>query len=339
MTVAAVSLAVLPALTTGAGPVVVKMATLAPEGSPWHEVLLEMSQAWHDSTNGDVILRIYPGGVAGDERDVIRKIRIGQLHAAAVTAEGLATITGSMKVFFIPLLVESLEELNYVRAGLRPGLSEELEEKGFKLLSWADVGWAYWFTRIPVLSPDDLRGLRLFNWAGDYRWIQLWKKGGFQPVPLASMDILPGLQTGLIDAISTTPLAALSFQWFSVAPHMLNLKWGVMIGAMVINLDVWESIPPVYHTPLLHIARETEKRAQDLVPQTERAVQVMREHGLTVHDLTAGQKQAWIRLTRSFYPEVRGQIVPEDIFDRALELKEEFRSQEPKDSIPSRSPE
>lgn len=321
------------------GQTVVKMATLAPEGTPWHEILLEMAQAWQDSTAGQVVLRIYPGGVAGDERDVIRKIHIGQLHAAAVTAEGLASISPSMKVFFIPLLVESLEELNHIRYHLRPQMSQELNEKGFKLLSWADVGWAYWFTRRPIYTPDQLRQLRIFNWAGDYQWTELWKKGGFHPVALASMDVLPGLQTGLIDALSTTPLAALSFQWFAVAPHMLNLKWGVLIGAFVISTDAWNSIPPVYHASLLNIAEETEKRALKLIPEMERAVKVMREHGLVVHDVTPDQRQSWMQVTRSFYPEIRGQIVPENIFDRAMELKEAFQMQERREQARTGSPE
>ncbi|MFQ6675762.1 MAG: TRAP transporter substrate-binding protein DctP [Fidelibacterota bacterium] len=316
-------------------PVVIKMATLAPEGSPWHELLLEMAQGWEDSTGGDVVLRIYPGGVAGDERDVIRKIRIGQLQAAAVTVEGLATISASMKVFFVPLLVESLEELNYIRVRLRPGLKKELEGKGFKLLGWADVGWVYWFTREAVYTPDDLRALRLFNWAGDYRWIELWKKGGFQPVPLASMDVLPALQTGLIDAISTTPLAALSFQWFAVAPHMLNLKWGVLMGAIIISLKAWESIPPVHHATLLRVSREVEGRAWTLIPEMERAVRVMEEHGLTVHDITPEQKGAWMSLTRSFYPRIRGDVVPQEVFDRALELKEAYQNRESRQPVPA----
>ena len=129
------------------------MATLAPVGSPWHNLLLEMGQKWRDATNGEVILRIYPGGVAGDERDMIRKIRIGQLHAAAVTIEGLTEISRDMSVFYIPMMVDSFEELDAIRDPLMPELEQGLADGEFRLLAWADVGWAYWFTRKPMYRP------------------------------------------------------------------------------------------------------------------------------------------------------------------------------------------
>lgn len=110
----------------------VKMATLAPTGSPWHELLIEMGQEWQRVTDGDVILRIYPDGVAGDERDIIRKIRIGQLHAAAITSEGLSEISWDMNVFYIPLLFESLEELDAIRDELNPYLAVELKKMDSK---------------------------------------------------------------------------------------------------------------------------------------------------------------------------------------------------------------
>ncbi len=110
------------------GKTVVKMATLAPIGSPWHNLLIEMGQAWRDATDGEVILRIYPGGVAGDERDMIRKIRIGQLHAAAVTIEGLTEISRDMNVFYIPMLVNSFSELDAVRKPLMHELENDLSD-------------------------------------------------------------------------------------------------------------------------------------------------------------------------------------------------------------------
>lgn len=308
-------------------PLVVKMATLAPDGSPWHELLLEMGQKWEAATGGEVQLRIYPAGVAGDERDMIRKIRIGQIHAAAVTVEGLAEITRDMNVFFIPLLVFSFEELDTIRVKLEPRLSTELEKNGFKLLSWADVGWAYWFTRKPIKTPQDLKKLRIFSWTGDYRWAELWKMGGFHPVPLASLDILPSLQTGLIDAIATTPMVALSMQWFALAPHMLDLKWGPMIGAVIISKDTWETIPAKYRSRLLDIAKEAEDQAREILFQAQDAIEVMRENGLEIHHPDHQERNAWLEFTKSFYPHIRGSLVPEEIFDKAIEMQQRLSGQ------------
>ncbi|MEE9166073.1 MAG: TRAP transporter substrate-binding protein DctP [Candidatus Neomarinimicrobiota bacterium] len=317
----------------GAGKtLVVKMATLAPDGSPWHEILVEMGQQWYEVTGGEVQLRIYPGGVAGDERHMIRKIRIGQIHAAAVTVEGLTEISRDMNVFFIPLLVSSFEELDALRDEMEPQLLSELERNGFKLLSWADVGWAYWFTREPIRTPQDLMDLRIFSWAGDYRWTELWKLGGFQPVSLASIDVLPSLQTGLVDAFATAPIVALSMQWFALAPYMLKLKWGPLIGAVIIGKKTWDAIPAEYHPDLLEIAKHTEDRARSLLPQARKALDAMQAHGLEIHIPSQEERDTWLRFTRSFYPHLRGNLIPEGIFDRAIELQKQLSVQKDQDN-------
>lgn len=307
--------------------IIVKLATLAPEGSPWHELLVEMGQKWREATHGDVVLRIYPGGIAGDERDMIRRIRIGQMHAAAVTTEGLTEISRDMNVFYIPLLVESFDELDALRDKLIPYLNPQLEKNGFKVLNWADVGWAYWFTREAISTPSDLRRLRLFNWTGDYHSAELWKKAGFHPVPLSAVDVLPSLETGLVEAFATNPMIALSMQWFAFAPNMLDMKWAPMAGALVISKTTWESIPEGYRENLMKISDEMEDRARDLVPKTHDAVGIMHEHGLEIHPISPENKKVWIELARSIYPHIRGTLVPEEIFDRAIRSTEEMRTQ------------
>ena len=300
------------------------MATLAPVGSPWHNLLLEMGQKWRDATNGEVILRIYPGGVAGDERDMIRKIRIGQLHAAAVTIEGLTEISRDMSVFYIPMLVDSFEELDAIRDPLMPELEQGLSDGEFRLLAWADVGWAYWFTRKPMYRPAELKRMRHFSWAGDYASEKLWRKGGFHPVPLASVDVLISLQTGVIDAFSTTPLVALSFQWFTSTPNMLDLKWGPIIGGLIISEKIWSKLPIEYHAILERISKEMETEARALVSEMNEPLQVMVENGLTIHQPSDEDREAWEELTVSFYPLIRGSLVPEGIFDKAIKLKKDL---------------
>jgi len=306
---------------------VIKLATLVPDGTSWHKLLIEMGQEWQQVTGGDVVLRIYPDGIVGDERDMIRKIRIGQIHAAAVTIEGLTEISQDMNAFYIPLLINSLEDLEKIRGELYPQLTSELEKGGFILLSWADVGWAYWFTRKPIYTPSDLKELRLFTWAGDYRFAELYKQAGFHPVPLSIEDVLPSLQTGLIDAFATVPIVALSKQWFAMTPHMLDLRWGPMIGAIIISKKMWNSIPDEYHKDLLKIAEKTEYRVKALLPEEEEAIKVMEEYGLIVHKLTPEQKSKWSELTKSLYPHMRGTLVPGELFDRVIKLQEELNTQ------------
>ncbi|MFQ6607062.1 MAG: TRAP transporter substrate-binding protein DctP [Fidelibacterota bacterium] len=307
--------------------VVIKLATLAPEGSPWHEILLELSQRWKKATKGEVIVKIYAGGVAGEERDVVRKMRIGQLQAAAVTVEGLTEISQDMNVFYIPMLAQSSEELAFIREKLAPDLHNDLNRKGFKLLAWADVGWAYWFTNEKITTPFQMQQLKLFTWAGDYRFVDLYKKLGFHPVPMSTADMLTSLQTKMIDGFATTPMFALSFQWFALAPHMLKMKWGPIIGGVVITNEAWNNIPVKYHPELEAITTDIEKKAGEIVALAEKAMEVMKENNLTVHDPTESDLEEWRKLMLSVYPYVRGSIVPEKIFDKAIALQRQFHQE------------
>ena len=323
---------------------IIKMATLAPDGSSWHELLVEMGRRWEQETDGQVILRVYPGGVVGDERDMIRKIRIGQIHAAAVSIEGLSEITRNINMFYIPLLWDSLEELQAVRRELYPYWETDFEKNGFKLLSWTNLGWIYLFSKTRVLTPDELKTKRIFAWAGNYTTLGLWKKAGFHSVPLALEDVLSSLQTGMIDAFPSAPLAALYYQWFPLAPHMLDLKWAPIAGAIIISNETWESLPRDFRPTLLRIATEMELQAEQIALQEEQAIDVMVAHGLVVHPLSGENKKAWIDFTRSFYPRIRGTLLPEEVFDRAVQLKKELgernhnRDAAPESRSQSRSP-
>ncbi|HEY5577793.1 MAG TPA: TRAP transporter substrate-binding protein DctP, partial [Deferrimonas sp.] len=236
-------------------PTVVKMATLAPEGSSWYRVLQEMGEEWRKASGGAVTLRIYPGGIAGDEDAVIRKMRIGQIQAAAITGIGLAYLEPSFYALHIPMMYESDEEFDFVRDRYAPVLERKLEEKGFIVLNWGDAGWVRFFSKDPVVTPAEAKALKLFQWAGDTNLVQLYKETGFHPVPLSTNDLLPGLQTGMVNGFSSTPLVALAFQWFGLAPHMADLRYAPLTGATVIERRAWEKIPPGLRPKLLEASR------------------------------------------------------------------------------------
>ncbi|HEY6867021.1 MAG TPA: TRAP transporter substrate-binding protein DctP, partial [Candidatus Eisenbacteria bacterium] len=212
-----------PANTLAAEPVTIKLATLVPDGSVWDKILKGMGAEWNQNTQGRVQLRIYPGGVAGDEPDIVRKMRIGQIQAAALTSAGLSAIDPSFKIFSLPMFYDSYDELHAVLAKLEPTLKQRLEARGFVLLNWGHGGWVYFFTKQPVSTVDELKKTKMFVWAGDDAMVQLWKSNGYHPVPLAATDILTGLQTGMIDAYPTTPLLALTLQWYRSTPNMVGI--------------------------------------------------------------------------------------------------------------------
>ena len=236
----AAALAALPA--AAASPIVIKLSTAAPEGTVWHQGLERMADDWKRTTDGRVTARIYAGGIAGDEPDMIRKMRLGQIHAASISIIGLSNIDDAFDVFSIPMFYDSYDELYHVMGQLEPAMRQRLEERGFVLLGWGIGGWVHVFTKRPVTRFDDLRDIKMFVSAGNAAWVRYWKKSGFRPVPLATTDVLTGLQTGLIDGLPSTPLAALSLQWFRQAPNMLDLGLAPLVGATVVSRKTWERL-------------------------------------------------------------------------------------------------
>ncbi len=177
------------ALALLAGParadnVVFKIASLVPQGSEWHHVLLQMADDWRKVSGGQVNVRLYPGGVAGDDTDVVRKMRLGTLNGGLLTTTGLTDVDRSVLALEIPLAYTSYAELDCTLGRLGPELERKMADKGFIVLAWTDGGWVRFFGKNPIRTPDDLKSAKLFTWAGDDQYVELWKNAGFNPIPL-----------------------------------------------------------------------------------------------------------------------------------------------------------
>lgn len=304
-----------------------KLATLVPEGSVWDKALREMADNWRRDSDGRVVLRIYPGGVAGSELDVLRKMRIGQLQAATLTTVGLEQLDAGFKVLTIPLFFDSYEEFFYVLDGLAPQLEQRLAEQGFVLLHWGHAGWVHFFSRTPVQSIADLKRLKIFVTAGSEEMVSWWTSNGFKPVALSPTDIMTGLQTGMIDVLPTTPLAGLSLQWFRQTPYMHELGLAPLTGATIVSRRAWDRISEEDRARLRARARAVEQRLVEEIPrQDQQAVEEMKARGLEV--MTSTDLPDWEAAARSFGASMRGDRVPAEIFDRALELRTEFRNRQ-----------
>jgi TRAP-type C4-dicarboxylate transport system substrate-binding protein len=309
------------------GPLVIKLATVAPEGSSWHRVLLDMGEEWKKVSGGAVVLRIYPGGVVGDEDAMLRKMRVGQLHAAAISGMGLAFLDRSFYGLHVPMMFASEEEFDYVRDRLSPLLEKRLEEKGFVVLNWGDAGWVYFFARKPFSHPSEMKEMKLYIGAGDEPLTQLYKEAGFRPVPISIVDILPGLETGLIDAFNATPLAALAFQWFALAPNMADLKWAPLTGATIIDKRAWERIPEEVRPKILEVSRSASERLRhEIRSLNDQAMKEMVKNGLKITHVSPSVEAEWRKIVVDIYPQIRGKIIPADVFDVVRKYRAEFRS-------------
>ena len=316
------------ALTAQTKPVTVRLATVMPSGTSYHQILQRMGQTWRQAPGGGVSLTIFAGGDMGGEADIVRRMRLGQLQAGMLSVVGLSEIDKQITALsYMPMMFRSTEELDYIREQLRPELEKGLLDKGFVTLFWGDAGWVRFFAKEPILHPGDLRRLKLFAWAGDNYMIDIEKALGFLPVPLETSDILPGLQTGLITAISTAPFYALATQVYGPAPHMLEMNWAPLVGATVITSKIWDSIPPATQQVLRKAAEEagTQMRARGR-QEAEDSVQTMAKRGLKVQKATPEVEAEWRRLAESVYPKIRGNMVPAAMFDKVQRLLAEYRA-------------
>ena len=312
---------------TASGPsaqnVTIKLATIVPDGSVWDKALKKMGADWASGTGGRVTTTVYSGGTQGDDPTVLRKIRLNALQAASLTSVGLASIDWSFNVFNVPFFFQNYDELNAVLEKLTPVLRQRAEAKGFVLVHWGHAGWLQIFSKRPVQTLADLKGLKLFTSAGDDRMTQWYKANGFQPRAMAMTDILTGLSTGMIEAMPSTPLASMAYQWHKQTPYMLDIGLAPFMGATVVSKRTWDSIPAADRAKMLEVSAAVEQQLRVDVPKGDSlAVTLMGAQGLKVTKATGDE---WQQEAEVLSKTMRGQMVPPDIFDLALKERDAFR--------------
>jgi TRAP-type C4-dicarboxylate transport system substrate-binding protein len=299
--------------------IILKLGTLAPEGSIWHDAMLEVRQKWLAITDGKLELRIYPGGVLGGEEEMVRKLQRRSIDAVGISGAGLPYLDRSVDVLNLPLLFESYEELHYVRGRIAPQLESRLQKRGFKVLSWSHGGWAYFFTKSPVRTPDDLRKLRLWISSGNPEAEKLFKEFGLHVVPLPVTELLTGLQTGLVEAIDVPPLFALLDRSYQLAGHMTDLRWAPVNGAVVMRDLSWRRIPAKYHDALLEAIRGVARVIQAKIRKAgEQSIVEMKARGLKVISVDADTLAWWRREAQAAYPALRKSMGFPKLFDSVL---------------------
>jgi TRAP-type C4-dicarboxylate transport system substrate-binding protein len=227
----------------------------------------------------------------------------------------------------MPLVFRSWEELNHLRVKLQPDLERRFHDKGFVVLCWGNGGWVRFFSRRAVLRPDDLRTQKLFAWTGDSPQADIMKTLGYQPVVLEVADILPGLQTGMIDAVPSTPFWALTLQLYPHAPYMLDLNWAPLVGAVVMTRKAWDAMTPGVQLALREAGRQAGEQLLELARREDSAsIEAMRKRGLKVQALTPEAEAEWRAFAERTYPMVRGRMVPADTFDQVHRLLQEYRA-------------
>jgi TRAP-type C4-dicarboxylate transport system substrate-binding protein len=306
----------------------IKLGTLAPQGTTLHRSLQTMGEKWRQAPACGVTLTIYADGTMGSEADMVRRMRVGQLQAAMLTVAGLREIDQSVSALqLMPMMYQSLEEAEYVRSQLRPTLEKRLNDKGFVVLFWGDAGWVRFFSRQPALRPEEFKKMKMFVGAGDLEQVAIMRAAGLQPVPLEWSDALTSLQTGMIEAVPTTPFFALAGQYYRVTGHMLELNWVPLSGATVVTRRAWDELGPGCRDALLRAAAEAGERITERSrAESDEAVAAMRKRGLQVHSVPPEVLAQWWKATEEYYPRIRGSLVPAEMFDEVQRLVAGYRA-------------
>lgn len=313
-------------LAWGAAPVTIKMATLVPENSSWYRELRQMGDAWNKLSGGRVRVVLYPGGRQGDDPDVVRKMRLGTLQGAVLTSAGLAEIDRSVFALSIPMAFESYDEVYEVLERMRPSIESRMEAKGFIVLNWGDGGWTHFFSKKPVATPDDLRHLKLFQWAGDPHSLEIWKATGFNPRPTPSTELATGLQTGLLEAFLAAPQMVVITRFYEHARYMTELKWAIILGATVVSKECWARVPAEVRPALQQAARETGARLQaEMRRSGDRDIEAMKRADLTVVPVDARARELWQKALEAATGKIRGGFVPAEVYDEALRHRDAYR--------------
>ncbi len=318
--------AVLRSSSAGAAAVVIKIGSVAPSRSPWDRALQEVARDWEKISNGTVEVKIYPGGIAGSELDMIRKMRLGVLQGGVFTNMGLTKIERSVIALNLPFLFNSQEEFETVFSKMQPEFEGKIEKQGFKVILWTLAGWIHFFAKEPVVYPDDLRKHKVSVTADDPELEQLWKRMGFQVVPGDEANLMIQLQSGMVSAAYLPALIAGSGQYFAIIPHMLSLTLSPLVGGLLLTDRTWQSIPEQYRQPMLDAAVKASLGLYEETMGLEKdALVTMKEHGLVIHDPPPDALEKWRSGAAESIDNLVGRAFSKEIYDQILRYIEEYR--------------
>lgn len=325
---AALLLGTVLALNSYAADKQLRIGTLASKNSLYHRQLMELGEAWRTAQGGQGKYLVYPDGSQGGETDMVRRMRIGQLQGGLLSVVGLREIEPSIAALQnMPMMFKSWEEVDYVREKMRPAMEKKFLEKGFVVLAWGDAGWVRFFSKTPAFAPNDFKGMKFFAWGAEADQQEIMKNLGYTPVPLETADILPAIQTGMINAVPSTPYFALATQIYTTANNMLDMNWSPIVGALIITKKAWDELTPEGQV----IVREAGAKAGIQLrakarQEVDEAVEAMKKRGLTVNKPNAEQMKEWNALADGLYPRIRGKLVPAEQFDEVVGLLKAFRA-------------
>ena len=304
---------------------VIKLGTVAPAGSLWDIKLREIASEWKNITNGEVQLKLYLGGTVGDEDNMIRAMKVGGLNACAITAQGLKEIASDTFAMCLPYIVKDDDEFEYVFDKVKGDFEQILEKQGFVTLGWAMTGWVNFFSRDPVVGPEDLRKEKIAI-DTDSRISKIWTELGFRAIPLSFNDLVASLYSGMIDALYVTPLAASAMGVAKTAPNMCAYKIAPVYCAFIVEKKAWNRVPAKYREPLKERTAEIAGEFYGIMQADEaKALEVMKKNGLKVNEVSDAVAQEWLKLSIDGSEAFSRELISKDLYDKIIAIVNEYR--------------
>lgn len=293
----------------------IKIATLAPRGTSWWNNFVDAVKEIKKKTEGRVDFKIYPGGIMGSDATIFRKMRMGQLHGASFTAGGIGTVYSDFQVMSLPFLFRNYKEVDYVRSKIDPLISKRLEEKGYIPLAIIDSGFVFLMSNRQIKDVASLKGCKIWIPEGDPIGKALCEEAGVPPIPLPIVDVLTGLQTGLIDTICITPEGAFLLQWFTKVKYLTNLPLLYGYATIVLSKKAFLKIPkddrPIVREVMKRRMAKLKKSNRDY---NEQAKELLKKEGIKFVTLTPSA----ISNMESLGNKVRDKLIHQEIFSKEI---------------------
>lgn len=323
--------AVLAAATATASAADIKIATVAPDGSRWMQQMRAGAEEVSARTGGRVVIKFYPGGVMGNDAQVLRKIRIGQLQGGAFTAGGLGERYGALNLYGIPLLFRSLDEIDAVRAQFDPEIAAGLERAGFVTFGFIEGGFANLLSNEPIHSVEDMRRKKVWVPEGDAISFLAMEAMGLSPSVLPVTDVLTGLQTGLIEITFASPVAALVLQWHTKVKYITDLPVSYSMGVFAIEKGAYAALSSedqqVVREVMGRYIQGLDREARD---DNREAAEVLARSGLQTVTVNDADVEGWRKTIESIHPQLRARPdIDAAMFDRMLAALAEYRRTHP----------
>jgi TRAP-type C4-dicarboxylate transport system substrate-binding protein len=274
--------------------VVIKLASMVPDNTPWGAALNKMAAEWLAASNGTVKLQVYANGTQGSEDDVLRKLNMNTIQAAVFTSFGLHKICPEIMTISVPFLIRDEGEFNEVLKTLKPDFEKTINSQNYYSMALLHGGWIKFFTRNPISVPADLKKQKVGSLPTEPELAQIFRTMGYQVVMVDANRVLVALNGGSIDAVYESPIAAAGFQHFGIAKNMASINICPFMGGLVLSKKAWDAVPAEYKPELQRITKKFEIDMQAALLKLEAdATAEMKKHGLVVTEVNAQQAQAW----------------------------------------------